>query len=286
MNGASLSCFPHLSWLRFRVVGDTAARPLVVTMHGVCHTLSLTVTGHHDIRWINRGRERRWGEDSGTVHFLPADDEHHTFLTTMSRDLVSLVLLLPREHLRNCAVAEGCESPCEAHRLLAPHDPILQTCITRIGAVDAAGDAAADERLEESARRLVLRIVELTGGGRPDWHDDASQFGRRALVNLVEIIDSRLENAPTLCDLASHVGLSPSHFAKKFRQTTGLSLYRFINRRRILRALESLRDQSHSLTRVALDLGFASQSHFTRLFSGLTGMTPAKYRKQFRRTVG
>ena len=38
--------------------------------------------------------------------------------------------------------------------------------------------------------------------------------------------------------------------------------------------------------RLALDLGFSSQSHFTNLFSSLTGMTPAKYRKQCGRTLG
>ncbi|MBM4013222.1 MAG: helix-turn-helix transcriptional regulator [Planctomycetes bacterium] len=41
-------------------------------------------------------------------------------------------------------------------------------------------------------------------------------------------------------------------------------------------------DHRRPLASVALDLGFSSQSHFTRLFSSLTGMTPAKYRKQFR----
>jgi AraC family transcriptional regulator len=50
--------------------------------------------------------------------------------------------------------------------------------------------------------------------------------------------------------------------------------------------LVTLKSDATTLTRVALDLGFSSQSHFTRLFSDLTGMTPAKYRKQFKRTVG
>ena len=80
-------------------------------------------------------------------------------------------------------------------------------------------------------------------------------------------------------------GLSPSHFAKKFRQSTGLSLNRFVNRRRIIHSLETLKADA-SLASIALDLGFSSQSHFTRLFSGLTGMTPAKYQKGVKRTVG
>ncbi|MFM8493965.1 MAG: helix-turn-helix transcriptional regulator [Planctomycetia bacterium] len=106
------------------------------------------------------------------------------------------------------------------------------------------------------------------------------------MVDLVEHIDSHLAVAPSLSDMGWRVGISPSHFARKFRHSTGLSLYRFINRRRILRSLDTLRDESQSLAGVSLDLGFSSQSHFTRLFSKLTGMTPAKYRKQVRRVVG
>ena len=106
------------------------------------------------------------------------------------------------------------------------------------------------------------------------------------MAGLVEEIDANLKSTPSLSAMALRVGLSPSHFAKKFRQSTGLSLHRFVNRRRILASLETLRGQSQPLAHVALDLGFSSQSHFTRIFSGLTGMTPAKYQKQFRRTVG
>lgn len=47
-----------------------------------------------------------------------------------------------------------------------------------------------------------------------------------------------------------------------------------------------LRNDEVSLAGLALNLGFSSQSHFTRLFSDLIGTTPAKYRQQFKRTVG
>ena len=82
------------------------------------------------------------------------------------------------------------------------------------------------------------------------------------------------------------MGLSPSHFAKKFRCSTGLSLLRLVNRRRILASLDVLKDRSQPLAHVALELGFSSQAHFTYLFRSLTGMTPAKYQKQVRPTVG
>ena len=67
---------------------------------------------------------------------------------------------------------------------------------------------------------------------------------------------------------------------------TRISLGRFLNRRRVAAALAALKDESRPLAQVAVDLGFSSQSHFTRVFSSLTGMTPAKYGKLFKPAIG
>ena len=137
---------------------------------------------------------------------------------------------------------------------------------------------------DDAARSLVLRLAELMGAERPDWHYDESCFPRRTLDDLVSYMDAHLRIAPTAGEMAALCGLSPSHFARKFRRSTGLSLQRFIMRRRLNMSLAMLQKSSDSLDDVATRLGFSSQSHFTRLFSSATGMTPAKYRKQFNRT--
>ncbi|MFM8804283.1 MAG: helix-turn-helix domain-containing protein [Planctomycetia bacterium] len=275
-----------MAWLRFSVHGEPSSPPLVVGMNGGCHVVSLTSRARHDVRWITRGKERHWTENVGTVHFLPSDRADHTFVTAMSADFVSRVLLLPRRHLRNVLESEHMNQRAEEHRLLAHDDPALQACVRQIFSAGPDGDALVEGVRDEAARRLVLRLAELCGGGRPDWHDDASVFDRRTLAGLVAHLDTHLAVAPCLSDMAVRTGLSPSHFAKKFRQTTGLSLHRFVNRRRMLKSLDLLRDESLPLAGVALELGFSSQSHFTRLFSSLTGMTPAKYQKQCRPTIG
>jgi AraC family transcriptional regulator len=286
MDGARLSRNPHLSWLGFRVGGEAGRRPLAVAMRGVCHVVSLTLAGHHDIRWMTRGREQRWGEDAGTVHFIPADDEPHAFVTTTPSAFASVAFSIPRRHLGDLACAEGVAAPREWRWLLVPDDPVLRSSLTLLaGAIQREG-IDAGSRLDEAARRLVLRLVELGGGGVPDWHDDASVFDRRTLDHLVAVIDDHLRIAPALAELGLLTGLSPSHFARKFRRSTGLSLERFVNRRRLQAALLRLEDADTPLAHVAHELGFSSQSHFTRLFSGLTGMTPGKYQRQHRRTVG
>lgn len=282
MDRARLTRFPHLAWLHFSVTGDAARNPMVFTMRGACHTVSLTARGHHDVRWIVGAGESRWTEHVGAVHFIPADDRQHTFVTSMSPHFVSEVLLLPRPHLDAYLASEHVEPRAGRRRLLAPDDLVLRSCMTRLAHDGLQRGADRDGFRDAAARRLVLRLVELSGGGRPDWHRDESTFDARTITRLAEYVDAHLRIGPSLSDLAPRVGLSPSHFAKKFRASTGLSLHRFVNRRRLEASLTMLKDQRCPLASVAVDLGFSSQSHFTRLFSSLTGMTPARYRKQFR----
>jgi AraC-like DNA-binding protein len=284
MDGAQLSRFPHLSWLRVGYELRPDAGPLRAHEHSVNHYLGLMLDGWHTVRWIHRDEERRWTEQAGTLHFRPCDGEHSHFAIHSESPGEAVAFYIPDRHLHGIAHSEGIERRIEFRRQLLPDDRVLRQALLTVASCDPHCPEAAG-CADEAARRLILRLTEISGGGSPDWHDDASVFERRTLLDLVAYIDDNLRIAPSLSDMGWRVGVSPSHFAKKFRHSTGLSLYRFINRRRILRSLRTLKTDD-PLASVALDLGFSSQSHFTRLFSDLTGMTPAKYRKQVRRVVG
>jgi len=286
MDGARLSRHPHLSWLGFHVGGAAADAPLAVHMHGSCHTISLTLRGHHDIRWVTRGRECRWGEDAGTIHFRPADHANHVFITSTPDAFTSLVFCIPQRHLDALLDTDGVTPRREWPRLLLPDDAVLRSCLLRLASgIDPHGPPAT-AALDAEARRLVLRLAELGGVGLPDWYDDQSVFDPRTIGQVVDWIDAHLHDTPSPRDLGRLTGLSPSHSARKFRQTTGVSLARFVNRRRLQAAIRQLTMTDVPLAALAQELGFSSQSHLTRLFSRLTGMPPGRYRRQLRPTMG
>jgi AraC-like DNA-binding protein len=285
MDGAQLSRFPHHSWLSIFFQAPPSNDPWVFNSHGSVHAIHLTIATPHATRWITQGRELQWHSPPGQVHFLPADDQQRTLLAPAPFGYESFKVLLPRQHLRVISVEDGVDSAYGLHRLLCDNDRVLVSCMVRLSVSTPQNDSNLENRKDEAARRLVLRLFELCGGGTPDWHADSSVFERRTLERFVEYIDEHLKIAPTLSDMALLAGISPSHFARKFRLTTGVSLYRFINRRRIQRSLEVLLQDSTPLASVAMDLGFSSQSHFTRLFSDLTGSTPAKFRRQYMRVT-
>lgn len=129
-----------------------------------------------------------------------------------------------------------------------------------------------------TAGLLVLHLFERYG-------DDIKQspvrggLGASRQRRVLDHIDAHLGEDISLKALARDAGLSRDHFAKAFKASLGMSPHRYIGERRVHRAKELLLDRSQSITDVALDLGFASHSHFTDTFRKATGITPSRYRK-------
>ncbi|WP_433767542.1 helix-turn-helix domain-containing protein [Pseudomonas putida] len=100
---------------------------------------------------------------------------------------------------------------------------------------------------------------------------------------LVEYIDSHLDTAISLGQLAALCALSEYHFARMFRESFGLPPHQYVLARRLNRARELLRATSQPLGEIALACGFSSASHFTNRFRQVLGGTPGEYRQAFLR---
>ncbi|MGH7805748.1 MAG: helix-turn-helix transcriptional regulator, partial [Candidatus Binatia bacterium] len=83
-----------------------------------------------------------------------------------------------------------------------------------------------------------------------------------------------------LDELAAEAGASRFHFARAFREATGVPPHRYLTLRRIERAKELLLQTEIPLVDVALASGFASQSHFTLRFRETVGVTPRRFRAE------
>lgn len=83
----------------------------------------------------------------------------------------------------------------------------------------------------------------------------------------------------TIEELAQQANLSTFHFAKMFRVSMGLPPHGYVAKRRVERAKHLLRVSPSDLAGIALECGYASQSHFTRAFKVETGATPGAWRR-------
>ncbi len=81
--------------------------------------------------------------------------------------------------------------------------------------------------------------------------------------------------------LASIAEVSPAHFSRQFRETFGETPHRYLQRRRVERAMELLRETDRSVTEICFDVGFNSVGTFSRTFRGIVGESPSAYRARF-----
>jgi AraC family transcriptional regulator len=121
---------------------------------------------------------------------------------------------------------------------------------------------------------LAFELLAMAGRtrGRDTWHKSVSLARVEALLR-----DAGAERV-TLVDLAREAGVHPAHLARAFRQRFGCSLGRFLLERRLEWAATRLAQSDQPISRIALEAGFADQSHFTRRFRAWAGLTPYRFR--------
>ena len=94
-----------------------------------------------------------------------------------------------------------------------------------------------------------------------------------------DMLRDNLQADVGLTELAAACGLSPSHFARGFKLATGLPPHRWLLAERVALARRLMETTALSLAEIALECGFADQSHLTRVFSRAMGSTPGAWRR-------
>jgi len=124
--------------------------------------------------------------------------------------------------------------------------------------------------VESLLAELVAHIARLP---RERFKDAPSWLSRT-----VEKVRSDFADRLTLDDLSREAGVHPVHLSRVFRKTRGEGIGEFVHRLRVRAACEQMLCREKSLAEISFSTGFADQSHFTRAFRRVTGMSPAKFR--------
>jgi AraC-like DNA-binding protein len=159
------------------------------------------------------------------------------------------VLLLYDDKVARCAdlLAEECQAPSSSGRL---YGESLTTALT--GVLFTRGNAPAQP---------------------------ANGLSRWQLRRAMEYLEAHMTQDISLEEMAKLVGLSQSQFARSFKISTGLPPYKWFLDARIKRAQELLLHGKEPIALVAIQTGFADQSHFTKTFRRATGATPKDWQR-------
>jgi AraC family transcriptional regulator len=99
------------------------------------------------------------------------------------------------------------------------------------------------------------------------------------LNRALELFETNIDRPIRLEVVADAVRLSVSRFSGAFRGSVGESPARYLRRRRVKKAQDMMLLTGESLATIAVECGFADQSHFTRIFSRMVGVSPAAWRR-------
>jgi len=250
----------------FSDVRHSCPRKLPVHSHELPF-FGLLLDGHYGERYLHRQTQFA----PFTIMFRPAGIPHQDEIGPRGVRLFEIELRpIWQERLAECSAA-----------LDTARDDFLGGPLVWLGMKllrEVQSSAAPDEFTVESLLAELLSLAACTPR-RQSKH--APAWFTRILDKLQTEHCRRL----TLGELAREVGVHPVHLSRIFRRFTNEGISEYVHRLRVRSACEQMLLPYSSLAEISFSTGFADQSHFTRSFRKITGMTPDAFRSVLLGTV-
>jgi AraC family transcriptional regulator len=193
---------------------------------------------------------------------------------------IDLTLIFPHESLLEKVALEIVKG---SRTELIPTQAAGDLALTQLGLLLKADLEAAESSgklyRDSIAIALVTRLLKHHAVCHIKSLNSVKKLSNQQLNILLSYIQDHLEQDIRLVDLASQINLSESYLCHLFKQSIGISPYQYVIQQRVERAKILLKQSGRTVTTIALECGFASQSHLAKYFRHHTGMNPNQFRK-------
>jgi AraC family transcriptional regulator len=136
--------------------------------------------------------------------------------------------------------------------------------------------------LDSLAVSVATRLLRCHSSASVEPEKQTGRLTGRRLKEALSYIEDNIAQDISLNDVAAVAGLSASHFKSLFRETVGQPVHQYLIRRRVERAKEMLGEGELSISQIALEVGFAHQSHLAHHMRRLLGVSPKVLRQMLR----
>ena len=230
-----------------------------------CHSISFVESGTFDVR---AGGEK-WSFAPGSI-FVTARGLEFSCTHDSERPTDRCLSVSYQAEAVEDLLDAGVPAPrSQAVRLSARHRYLrhrLRSC------------GAGDELRVELIAGALFESLASGGASRPVRAPQNVTDVMRRIDRAVELIEADYTRPLTLRELADAAGMSVYHFARVFRELTGLPPHRYLTAVRLRHAIRRI-DEGASITRTCYDVGFASLSHFVTAFRKRFGVAPSSAKR-------
>lgn len=240
----------------------------------------IAINTGHSITWEFRkdGRSQRFFKERGAISFFPSHQPFSGWLKVGS-GLFADVLYLALDDVFINRVAEGLELDADRIELVEQRrgtDPTIHHIAMALRAGVQTG-AALDRMYGEAlSTALGVHLLREYGVSVLGPKKQGGRLPREKLLLAVAYIQDQLNADLTVSGIAQAVGLSPDHFTKLFKKSTGQTPYEYVVEARVRKAKELLTTGKFTISEAAYHVGFADQSHLTRHFKRVFGLPPKR----------
>jgi len=212
----------------------------------------------------------------GDIDIIPAETPS---VWEMKGKDTALLMRLSSPLLRSAAQELGIDpARLEIRNRFQMRDEAIENIGWALKAEMEAGYPSGRLYLDGMALSLAARLVRCHSSAALSNRGSNGRMTGARLRSVLAYVEDNLEKDLSLFEIASVAELSVSHFKASFREAMGLPVHQYVIRRRVEHAKRLLREGKLSISQVALEAGFAHQSHLARHMRRLTGLSPRSVR--------
>jgi AraC family transcriptional regulator len=210
------------------------------------------------------------------INFIPAGADS---TCEWKEPLSFLRVELDPQTVKEIADKENLSSRLDLSYYLRNQDYKMQQLLLWLSEEVEQGNPQGKLYIDSVTNLIIYQILKQHNDSQPNFL--GKNPGLEHLKIAMEYMQDHYAESITLDKLTRLSNLSPSHFINSFKQTLGVTPHQYLLKIRIERAKEKLQRSSLPLSEIAYELGFTDQSHFSRHFKKITGMSPLKWKQNF-----